>query len=260
MTLDSFDRRSPHVARDRRRRLHCAAPRVERTDRLRRGSRARTRHTRTARRDVRGVAEPGAAAPGRRRPAQRRLECEPRLDARRARASAPTSGRTRRLAVLGEMAELGDYSDEAHREVARAIEEIGVDVLISVGERARVYGGTLVADADAATEALVRELRPADCVLLKGARALGLERIADSLRASPHDAGVGRRHRRRRLLDRRRPALHRVPPPQGAGPADPCGRAGRARHQAGHADGRRYPHPARGPLAFFSLSKYSSPD
>jgi UDP-N-acetylmuramoyl-tripeptide--D-alanyl-D-alanine ligase len=87
----------------------------------------------------------------------------------------------RRIAVLGEMAELGDYSDEAHREVARAIEEIGVDVLISVGERARVYGGTLVADADAATEALRVELRPADCVLLKGARALGLERIAESL-------------------------------------------------------------------------------
>ncbi len=87
----------------------------------------------------------------------------------------------RRIAVLGEMAELGDYSDEAHREVARAIEEIGVDVLISVGERARVYGGTLVADADAATEALRLELRPADCVLLKGARALGLERIAESL-------------------------------------------------------------------------------
>jgi UDP-N-acetylmuramoyl-tripeptide--D-alanyl-D-alanine ligase len=87
----------------------------------------------------------------------------------------------RRIAVLGEMAELGDYSDEAHREVARAIEEIGVDVLISVGERARVYGGTPVADADAATEALRGELRPGDCVLVKGARALGMERIAVSV-------------------------------------------------------------------------------
>jgi UDP-N-acetylmuramoyl-tripeptide--D-alanyl-D-alanine ligase len=87
----------------------------------------------------------------------------------------------RRIAVLGEMAELGDYSDQAHREVARAIEEIGVDVLISVGERARIYGGTPVADADAATEALRGELRPGDCVLVKGARALGMERIAESV-------------------------------------------------------------------------------
>ncbi len=87
----------------------------------------------------------------------------------------------RRIAVLGEMAELGDYTDEAHREVARAVEEIGVDVLISVGERARVYGGRNVADADEAIALLRAELKPGDCVLVKGARVLGLERVAESL-------------------------------------------------------------------------------
>jgi UDP-N-acetylmuramoyl-tripeptide--D-alanyl-D-alanine ligase len=87
----------------------------------------------------------------------------------------------RRVAVLGEMAELGVYTDEAHREVARAIDEIGVDVLISVGERARVYGGRTVADADEAIALLREELRPGDCVLVKGARVLALERVADSL-------------------------------------------------------------------------------
>jgi len=87
----------------------------------------------------------------------------------------------RRVAVLGEMAELGDYSDEAHREVARSIEEIGVDVLVSVGEPARVYGGLHAADGDEALTILRAHLEPADCVLLKGARVLGLERIADAL-------------------------------------------------------------------------------
>ena len=87
----------------------------------------------------------------------------------------------RRIAVLGEMAELGDYSDEAHREVARAVDEIGVDVLISVGERARVYGGRFVADADEAIALLREELKPGDCVLVKGARVLGLERVAEAL-------------------------------------------------------------------------------
>jgi UDP-N-acetylmuramoyl-tripeptide--D-alanyl-D-alanine ligase len=87
----------------------------------------------------------------------------------------------RRVAVLGEMAELGDYSDEAHREVAAAIEEIGVDLLVSVGERARVYGGRHVEDADGALALLRSELEPGDCVLVKGARVLGLERIADAL-------------------------------------------------------------------------------
>jgi UDP-N-acetylmuramoyl-tripeptide--D-alanyl-D-alanine ligase len=87
----------------------------------------------------------------------------------------------RTIAVLGEMAELGDYSDEAHREVASAVAEIGVDQLISVGERARVYGGTPVASADEAIAILRAELKPGDCVLVKGARVLGLERVAESL-------------------------------------------------------------------------------
>ena len=87
----------------------------------------------------------------------------------------------RRIAVLGEMAELGDYADEAHREVAHAVEEIGVDVLISVGERARIYGGRNVIDAEQALVLLRAELQPGDCVLVKGARVLGLERVAESL-------------------------------------------------------------------------------
>ena len=87
----------------------------------------------------------------------------------------------RRIAVLGEMAELGDYADEAHLEVARAAKEIGVDVLIAVGERARVYGGRYAANADEALAALRDELEPGDCVLLKGARVLGLERVAEGL-------------------------------------------------------------------------------
>ena len=87
----------------------------------------------------------------------------------------------RKVAVLGEMAELGSYSDEAHREVARAVEEAGVDVLIAVGPRARAYGGRWVADAAEAVEALREELRPGDCVLVKGARALGLEAVAEAL-------------------------------------------------------------------------------
>jgi len=86
----------------------------------------------------------------------------------------------RRIAVLGDMAELGDYSEEAHLEVARAVQEVGVDLLISVGEQARVYGGRQVADADAAIALLRDQLGPGDCVLVKGARVLGLERVAES--------------------------------------------------------------------------------
>ena len=94
--------------------------------------------------------------------------------------SALAAGR-RRVAVLGEMAELGDYADEGHDEVARAIRELGVELLISVGPRAGVYGGVHVADADEAIAAVRERLEPGDVVLVKGARALRLERVADAL-------------------------------------------------------------------------------
>lgn len=94
--------------------------------------------------------------------------------------TALANGR-RRVAVLGDMAELGSYADEAHEEVARAVQEIGVELLIAVGPQARVYGGRSVADADEAIALLRQELKPADVVLVKGARALGLERVADAL-------------------------------------------------------------------------------
>jgi len=99
---------------------------------------------------------------------------------------AERAGDRRRIAVLGEMAELGDYADEAHREVASAVQEIGVDALIAVGPKARVYGGRPVADATEAIEALREELQPGDCVLVKGARVLELETVAEALAAVPH--------------------------------------------------------------------------
>jgi UDP-N-acetylmuramoyl-tripeptide--D-alanyl-D-alanine ligase len=94
--------------------------------------------------------------------------------------AALAAGR-RRVAVLGEMAELGDYSGPAHDEVARAVQEVGVDLLVSVGPLARVYGGRTVADAAEAIAVLREELQPGDCVLVKGARALALERVAEAL-------------------------------------------------------------------------------
>jgi UDP-N-acetylmuramoyl-tripeptide--D-alanyl-D-alanine ligase len=87
----------------------------------------------------------------------------------------------RTVAVLGEMAELGDYAEEAHRDVAQSIIEARPDVVIAVGPLARAYGGLWVADRDGALNLLRQELRPGDCVLLKGARVLELDRLAAEL-------------------------------------------------------------------------------
>lgn len=87
----------------------------------------------------------------------------------------------RTVAVLGEMAELGAYSREGHDEVGRAVEEAGVDVVVAVGEAARAYGGTWVPTTDDAVSLAAELVRPGDCVLVKGARVMALERVADAL-------------------------------------------------------------------------------
>jgi UDP-N-acetylmuramoyl-tripeptide--D-alanyl-D-alanine ligase len=88
----------------------------------------------------------------------------------------------RRLAVLGEMRELGPGAAAYHREVGDHAREVGVEMIIGVGELASEYRpDEQVADADAAADALAAALTPGDAVLVKGSRAIGLERVAEKL-------------------------------------------------------------------------------
>lgn len=87
----------------------------------------------------------------------------------------------RTVAVLGDMAELGEYSDEAHREVARALTELSIDEVVAIGPQARAYGGRHVGSVEQAVAIVDGLLRPGDCVLVKGARVMGLERVAEAL-------------------------------------------------------------------------------
>jgi UDP-N-acetylmuramoyl-tripeptide--D-alanyl-D-alanine ligase len=86
----------------------------------------------------------------------------------------------RMVAVLGEMAELGDDAPRFHAEIGRDAEPI--DLVIGVGALARDYEpDEWVATAAEAIE-LVRELvRPGDAVLVKGSRSVGLEIVAEAL-------------------------------------------------------------------------------
>jgi UDP-N-acetylmuramoyl-tripeptide--D-alanyl-D-alanine ligase len=92
------------------------------------------------------------------------------------------AGPHRRVAVLGEMAELGETAPVYHREVGELVKELGVHV-IAVGELARDYGGEWVPTAAEARERLRAELRPGDVVLVKGSRSVGLEVVAENLSA-----------------------------------------------------------------------------
>jgi UDP-N-acetylmuramoyl-tripeptide--D-alanyl-D-alanine ligase len=90
------------------------------------------------------------------------------------------AGAHRRLAVLGEMAELGTDAPVYHAEIGELVRSIGVQV-IAVGELARAYGGEWVATAEEASERLRTELRPGDVVLVKGSRSVGLEVVVENL-------------------------------------------------------------------------------
>lgn len=96
----------------------------------------------------------------------------------------------RRVAVLGDMLELGPEEARFHAEIGRYAGECGVDVLVAVGPLAArmgdEFGGELHAAPDAATAAaLVGDLVAAgDVVLVKGSRGVGLEVVAQGLRAA----------------------------------------------------------------------------
>jgi UDP-N-acetylmuramoyl-tripeptide--D-alanyl-D-alanine ligase len=95
-------------------------------------------------------------------------------------ATLPAAGR--RIAVLGDMRELGPDSASHHREIGEHARESGVELVIGVGELARDYGpDEHVADAAAAAEALDRALGKGDVILVKGSRAMGLEAVAEAL-------------------------------------------------------------------------------
>jgi UDP-N-acetylmuramoyl-tripeptide--D-alanyl-D-alanine ligase len=90
----------------------------------------------------------------------------------------------RRIAVLGEMAELGAAAPGYHREVGGHARAEGVDLLIGVGEPAREYDpDELVGDPAEAAELLAAQLEPGDAILVKGSRSAGLEAIAELLQA-----------------------------------------------------------------------------
>jgi UDP-N-acetylmuramoyl-tripeptide--D-alanyl-D-alanine ligase len=87
----------------------------------------------------------------------------------------------RRIAVLGEMAELGAGAPAYHEEIGALVRELGIEHVIAVGGLARAYGGDWVADAGGAAERLRGALHPGDVVLVKGSRSVGLEVVAENL-------------------------------------------------------------------------------
>jgi UDP-N-acetylmuramoyl-tripeptide--D-alanyl-D-alanine ligase len=104
---------------------------------------------------------------------------------------AATTGEGRRVAVLGDMLELGPEEARFHAEIGAHAAARGVDLLVAVGPRSRAladaYGdagaGEVQVTADAAQAATLvpRLVRAGDTVLVKASRGVGLEVVAEAL-------------------------------------------------------------------------------
>lgn len=106
---------------------------------------------------------------------------------------AERAGERRKVAVLGDMAELGPAARSFHLAVGHTAARTGVDVLVAVGSLARAYldgaEGVPVKrwapDADEALRELEAVVEPGDAILVKASRALALERVAHGLLRAP---------------------------------------------------------------------------
>lgn len=110
----------------------------------------------------------------------------------------PADGR--RWAVLGDMLELGFVSVESHQAVGRKIAELAVDILITVGERARdidrgaasagmapddIFHFPQAADAGKFVQS---RLNVGDLILVKGSQGMRMEKIVKEIMAEPLQA------------------------------------------------------------------------
>ena len=104
-------------------------------------------------------------------------------------AKFPCKGQ--RVAVLGDMLELGAHTERLHREVGAFATTVAPDLVLTVGDKAGSIGDALeehfeqsghgavwrCRDAGEAAAELMRELGDGDVVLLKGSHGMKLERI-----------------------------------------------------------------------------------
>ncbi|MGY6532122.1 UDP-N-acetylmuramoyl-tripeptide--D-alanyl-D-alanine ligase [Glycocaulis sp.] len=108
------------------------------------------------------------------------------------------AGKGRRVAVLGEMLEIGETSPERHRELATHLVDARVSEVIGVGAMMEHMIGALpdstrshlVRSSEKAVEKLLSGLRAGDVVLIKGSNASGVHKVVASLRNGAATAPV----------------------------------------------------------------------
>ncbi|MCK4352726.1 UDP-N-acetylmuramoyl-tripeptide--D-alanyl-D-alanine ligase [candidate division WOR-3 bacterium] len=105
-----------------------------------------------------------------------------------------TDRHRRRVAILGDMLELGEESQKLHSVIGKSLKEFGIDVLIGVGKFARYYVeasnvrdkfyfSSKTCSYKPVIDFLKDFIKPGDVILVKGSRAMQMEKIVNALRA-----------------------------------------------------------------------------
>ena len=109
--------------------------------------------------------------------------------------------RADKYAVLGDMLELGDYTEEGHRRIGRSIWENGIGYLITVGERAKLIAIEAEKcgldrdniysfdNSDEAGRFIQDRIKPGDFILIKGSQGMRMEKAVKEIMAEPLRAG-----------------------------------------------------------------------
>ena len=106
-------------------------------------------------------------------------------------AGIETGPRGRRIAVLGDMKELGAAGEGLHRELAEAVETHGIDLVFAAGPLMRhlfealpmARRGVAAPTAAEIVDAVVAVLRPGDAVMVKGSNSMRMARIVEAVKA-----------------------------------------------------------------------------
>jgi UDP-N-acetylmuramoyl-tripeptide--D-alanyl-D-alanine ligase len=106
-------------------------------------------------------------------------------------ADLPCSGK--RIAVLGDMVELGEHTAAAHEEIGKRAAELRIDQVVAVGKFAQQTGDAasrggvddvvIFAEVAAAATKFPAMVKAGDLVLLKASRATALERVGEGLKS-----------------------------------------------------------------------------
>jgi len=109
-------------------------------------------------------------------------------------------GRVKKIAVLGDMLELGSYTEQGHQEIGEAVVEYGINYLITVGEMSRDIVRGAVAKgfnkdncfnfptSEEAAKFLQQKISTGDLILVKGSQGVRMEKVVKEIMAEPQKA------------------------------------------------------------------------